>query len=46
MRELLEVEAAGEAARYITDAEIEHLRKLMTFLVPLERERPDLFDPD
>ena len=23
-----------------------HLRKLMTFLVPLERERPDLFDPD
>lgn len=23
-----------------------HLRQLMTFLVPLERERPDLFDPD
>jgi DNA-binding GntR family transcriptional regulator len=30
MRELLEVEAAGEAARYITDEEIKHLRKLMT----------------
>ncbi|WP_347312119.1 GntR family transcriptional regulator [Defluviimonas sp. SAOS-178_SWC] len=23
-----------------------HLRQLMTVLVPLERERPDLFDPD
>jgi DNA-binding GntR family transcriptional regulator len=30
MRELLEVEAAGEAARYITNEEITHLTKLMT----------------
>ncbi len=30
MRELLEVEAAGEAARFITDEEIEYLRRIMT----------------
>jgi DNA-binding GntR family transcriptional regulator len=30
MRELLEVEAAGTAARYITDEEIESLRKLLS----------------
>ena len=50
--ETLEEHRAILAALEARDAEAAraamrtHLRRLLTFLAPLERDRPDLFDPD